>query len=75
MGSILLQYQWIVIFFGVFLILTGFKIIFAPEKPINPGKNPVIKLFRKFFSVTPTIEGKNLIESLKKFSGKSGVKY
>jgi tellurite resistance protein TerC len=57
MGSILLQYQWIVIFFGAFLILTGFKIIFAPEKPIDPEKNPVIKLFRKFFPVTPTIEG------------------
>jgi tellurite resistance protein TerC len=57
MGSILLQYQWIVIFFGAFLILTGFKIIFAPEKQIDPEKNPVIKLFRKFFPVTPTIEG------------------
>lgn len=57
MGSILLQYQWIVIFFGVFLMLTGFKIIFAPEKPIDPEKNPVIKLFRKLFPVTPTIEG------------------
>ncbi len=59
MGSILLQYQWIVIFFGGFLILTGLKIIFAPEKPIDPEKNPVIKLFRKFFPVTPTIEGQN----------------
>ncbi|MFZ1291254.1 MAG: TerC/Alx family metal homeostasis membrane protein [Melioribacteraceae bacterium] len=57
MGSILLQYQWIVIFFGVFLILTGFKIIFAPEKPIDPEKNPVIKLFKKFFPVTSTFEG------------------
>lgn len=69
MGSILLQYQWIVIFFGAFLILTGFKIIFAPEKPIDPEKNPVIKLFRKFFSVTPTIEGQKF------FIRKGGVLY
>jgi tellurite resistance protein TerC len=69
MGSILLQYQWIVIFFGVFLILTGFKIIFAPEKPIDPEKNPVIKLFRKFFSVTPTIEGQKF------FIRKEGILY
>jgi tellurite resistance protein TerC len=69
MGSILLQYQWIVIFFGVFLILTGLKIIFAPEKPIDPEKNPVIKLFRKFFSVTPTIEGQKF------FIRKEGVLY
>jgi len=67
MGSILLQYQWIVIFFGAFLILTGFKIIFAPEKSIDPEKNPVIKLFRKFFPVTPTIEGQKF------FIRKNGV--
>jgi tellurite resistance protein TerC len=69
MGSILLQYQWIVIFFGAFLILTGFKIIFAPEKPIDPEKNPVIKLFRKFFPVTPTIEGQKF------FIRKEGILY
>jgi tellurite resistance protein TerC len=69
MGSILLQYQWIVIFFGAFLILTGFKIIFAPEKPMDPEKNPVIKLFRKFFPVTPTIEGQKF------FTRKEGILY
>lgn len=57
LGSILLQYQWIVILFGIFLVITGLKIIFAPEKPIDPEKNPVIKLFKKFFPVTSTIEG------------------
>ncbi|MBI5214446.1 MAG: TerC/Alx family metal homeostasis membrane protein [Ignavibacteriae bacterium] len=57
MGSILLSYQWIVVFFGIFLILTGGKIIFAPEKPIEPEKNPIINLFTKIFPVTPTIEG------------------
>lgn len=69
MGSILLQYQWIVIFFGVFLILTGFKIIFSPEKPIDPEKNPVIKLFRKIFPITPTIEGQKF------FLRKEGILY
>jgi len=57
LGSILLQYQFIVILFGAFLIMTGFKILFAPEKPIDPEKNPVIRLFKKFLKVTPKIEG------------------
>ena len=57
LGSILLQYQFIVIIFGIFLILTGIKILFAPEKPINPENNPIIKLFKKYFKVTPAIEG------------------
>jgi tellurite resistance protein TerC len=43
--------------FGVFLILTGIKILFAPEKPIDPEKNPIIRLLRKLLPVTPQIEG------------------
>lgn len=57
LGSILLQYQFIVIIFGIFLILTGIKILFAPEKPINPENNPIIRLFKRYFKVTPAIEG------------------
>lgn len=53
----------------MFLILTGFKIIFAPEKPINPENNPVIKLFKKLFKVTPKIEGQKF------FIKKEGVLY
>lgn len=69
MGSILLQYHWVVIFFGIFLIITGLKIIFVPDKPMDPEKNPVIKLFRKIFPVTPTIEGQKF------FIRKDGVLY
>ncbi|MEW6652421.1 MAG: TerC/Alx family metal homeostasis membrane protein [Bacteroidota bacterium] len=69
MGSILLQYHWVVIFFGIFLIITGLKIIFVPDKPMDPEKNPVIKLFRKIFPVTPTIEGQKF------FIRKDGVIY
>jgi tellurite resistance protein TerC len=43
--------------FGVFLILTGCKILFLPEKPIEPGKNPLIRLLKRFMPVWPRIEG------------------
>lgn len=57
LGAILMQYQWIVIVFGIFLILTAIKILFAPEKPLEPEKNPALKLMRKFLPVWPKIEG------------------
>jgi len=56
-GSVLMQYKIIVIVFGAFLILTGLKILFAPEKPIDPDKNPLIRLLKRFLPVTPAIEG------------------
>jgi len=69
LGSVLMQYKWIVVIFGVFLILTGIKILFAPEKPIDPEKNPLIKLLKRFLPVSPHIEGQKF------FVRKDGLLY
>ena len=57
LGSVLMQYHWVIVVFGVFLILTGLKILFLPEKPIEPEKNPLIRLLKRFMPVWPKIEG------------------
>jgi tellurite resistance protein TerC len=57
LGAVLLQWQWVIWFFGGFLILTGIKILFAPEKPMDPERNPVIRLLRRFMPVTPELHG------------------
>ncbi|HRE05720.1 MAG TPA: TerC family protein [Opitutaceae bacterium] len=56
-GAALMQWHWVIWVFGGFLILTGFKILFAPEKPIEPDRNPIIRLLRRLLPVTPAIEG------------------
>lgn len=61
LGSVLMQYEWIVWLFGGFLILTGIKIFFAPEKKLEPDKNPIIRLLKKFLPVTPTLEGQSFL--------------
>jgi tellurite resistance protein TerC len=57
LGAVLMQYHWVVVLFGVFLILTGIRLFFAPEKEIHPEKNPVIRLFTRFVPVTPQLQG------------------
>jgi tellurite resistance protein TerC len=57
LGSVLMQYHWIVVVFGVFLIATGIKILFLPEKPLDPERNPVIRLVKRLVPVWPHIEG------------------
>jgi tellurite resistance protein TerC len=59
LGSVLMQYEWIVWFFGGFLILTGVKIFFAPDKPLDPDKNPIIRLLKKVLPVTQNLEGQS----------------
>lgn len=57
LGAALMQYEWVIWIFGGFLVLTGLKILFAPEKPIDPSRNPVLRLLKKALPVTPTLEG------------------
>lgn len=69
LGAVLMKFHWVIWIFGAFLILTGIKILFAPEKPIEPDKNPVIRLLKKLFRVTPKLEGQNF------FIRKDGILY
>ncbi|MDX9975823.1 MAG: TerC family protein [FCB group bacterium] len=64
LGSVLMQYKWVVILFGVFLILTGIKMFFAPEKGIDPDRNPLIRLFKRFMPVTPDLHGQRFFVRL-----------
>ena len=69
LGSVLLQYSWIVIGFGVILILTGLKVVFASDKPMDPEKSYIVKAFRRLFPVTNEIHGQKF------FIRKEGVLY
>ncbi len=69
MGSVLMQHHWVVIFFGVLLILTGIKMFFAGTKPQNLENNFIVKQLKKVFRVHPHIEGQNF------FIKKDGLTY
>jgi tellurite resistance protein TerC len=59
LGAALLEYHWVLLVFGAFLILTGLKMMFAPDKEIEPEKNLLIRLFRRFVPVTHELQGQN----------------
>jgi len=69
MGSVLMKYEWVVIFFGGLLILTGFKMFFAGTKPQNLENNFIVRQLKKFFRVHPQIEGQKF------FIRKNGLWY
>lgn len=64
LGALLMQFHWVIWLFGGFLILTGVKILFAPEKPIEPEKNPVLRLLRRLMPVTPGMHGDKFLVRL-----------
>ncbi|MDX2154515.1 MAG: TerC family protein [Bryobacteraceae bacterium] len=63
-GAVLMQYQWVVILFGVFLIISGIRMMFGGEAEVHPEKNPVIRLFRKIVPITPAFHGQQFFVRL-----------
>ena len=55
--ELIARFHWLIYIFGGFLVYTGIKIVSSGDMKIDPEKNPVIKLARRFFSVTEKFEG------------------
>ncbi len=55
-GQVIMKYQWILIFFGLFLIATALKMALVKHAS-DPGKNPIVRLVRKFYPVTNFFDG------------------
>jgi len=51
--ALIAKFSWIIIVFGLFLIVAGLKMAFQKEEKIHPEKNPVVKYVKKFVPVTP----------------------
>jgi tellurite resistance protein TerC len=56
-GAWLMQFHWVIYIFGAFLILTGIKMMLFGDKEINPEKNFLIRVFKRFVPVTNELHG------------------
>lgn len=55
--ALISKFHWIIYIFGVFLVFTGFKMLFHKDEQIEPEKNPLVRLFKKFFHVSNELHG------------------
>ncbi len=53
------EFHWLLYIFGAFLVFTGIKILKQKgETEVEPGRNPVLRLFRRIVPMTPSyVEG------------------
>lgn len=56
-GVWLMQFHWVIYIFGAFLIITGIKMMLVPDKKLDPEKNFLIRIFKKFVPVTHELHG------------------
>lgn len=55
--AIISKFHWVIYIFGVFLVFTGIKMLFHKDEEVAPDKNPMVRLFKKFFPVTDQMHG------------------
>lgn len=53
------KFEWILLFFGGFLIFTGIKILISPEKKKALDRHPVLRFMRRFLPITSTYHRQN----------------
>jgi tellurite resistance protein TerC len=54
------RFHWIMYIFGGFLILTGIKMSQHKDRELHPDRNPVVRLTRRFFSISSNYHGQSL---------------
>ena len=59
------KFHWIIYVFGVLLVFTGIKMLFHNDEKIDPNKNPLVRLFKKFFPVTDQEHGGKFFVKMK----------
>ena len=58
LGAVVVQeFDWVLYIFGAFLAFTGFKMIFMQEEGVDPEKNPLVRLARKFLPISLKYDG------------------
>ena len=55
--ALIAKFHWVLYIFGAFLILTSIRMALQKDRKIDPGRNPVLRLFRRFMPVTDDYEG------------------
>lgn len=64
-GSALVErVQWMLYVFGAFLIYSGVRMMFTDDQGVQPEKNPVIRLARKFFPISSTFDGQKFVTGM-----------
>lgn len=55
-AQLVARYHWVLYLFGAFLVYTAIKLLFQKESAEGPDETGVVKLIRRFFPVTATLQ-------------------
>ncbi|MBC7712287.1 MAG: TerC family protein [Rhizobacter sp.] len=57
--ALIQKFEWMIYIMGGFLVFTGLKMLRGEEKTIDIEANPMIRFIKRFWSITPELDGQN----------------
>jgi len=58
-AALIAEYHWVLYVFGVFLIITGIKMLVLKTDYTDPNQNIIVRLTRRFFPITARFHGQH----------------
>ncbi|MDR3430129.1 MULTISPECIES: TerC family protein [Silvimonas] len=55
------EFAWLLLFFGLFLVFTGFKMLFAKEKEHTLQDSKLFRYLKTHLRLTPTLQGNHFV--------------
>lgn len=55
--ALISHFHWIIYVFGGFLVFTGIKMFLQGDEKLEPGKNPVVRLFERWVPISKEYHG------------------
>jgi len=62
--ALLKKFHWVIYIFGLIVIVSGIKLLLRKDEEIDPERNPVLRLARKFLPITPNYQGQKFFVRL-----------
>ena len=57
MGAVIMEIDWVVVGFGLFLIDQGFSVLRGKEPDIDPQNNRLLRVLKRLIPLSPTLDG------------------
>ena len=58
-ATLLDQFHWMIYVFGAFLVITGIRMARSNDEHVDPGRNPVLRVFRRVVPMTEGMRGEH----------------
>jgi len=63
-AALIARFEWVIYVFGALLVATAVKLLITRDDTVEPDRNPLVRLARKLYPVSPQFEGQRFFTQI-----------